>query len=58
VYSRTGKPEVMRIDDIEPPSPKRREVHIRHHAIGVNFIDTYFRSGAYPVSSLSFHAGQ
>jgi len=53
----TGEPEVMRIDDIEPPSPKRGEVHIRHHAIGVNFIDTYFRSGAYPVSSLPFTPG-
>jgi len=47
----------LRIDDIEPPSPSAGEVHIRHHAIGVNFIDTYFRSGAYPVVLASFHAG-
>jgi NADPH:quinone reductase len=53
----TGGPEVMRIDDIEPPSPVRGQVLVRHHAIGVNFIDTYFRSGAYPVPSLPFTPG-
>ena len=53
----TGEPEVMRIEDIEPPSPARGEVHVRNHAIGVNFIDTYFRSGAYPVPSLPFTPG-
>ncbi|HXW71202.1 MAG TPA: quinone oxidoreductase [Methylocella sp.] len=53
----TGAPEVMRIDDIEIPSPGRGEVHIRQHAIGVNFIDTYFRSGAYPVDVLPFVPG-
>ena len=47
----------MRIEDIEPPSPARGEVHLRHHAIGVNFVDTYYRSGAYPVSSLPFTPG-
>ena len=54
----TGEPEVMRIEDIEPPSPARGQVHVRNHAIGVNFIDTYFRSGAYPVAFASLHAGQ
>ena len=53
----TGEPEVMRIEDIEPPSPARGQVHVRHHAIGVNFIDTYFRGGAYPVPSLPFTPG-
>jgi NADPH2:quinone reductase len=53
----TGGPEVMRIEDIEVPSPARGEVHVRHHAIGVNFIDIYFRSGTYPVPVLPFTPG-
>ena len=53
----TGGPEVMRIEDIELPSPLRGQVRVRHHAIGVNFIDIYFRSGAYPVQSLPFTPG-
>jgi NADPH2:quinone reductase len=52
-----GEPEVMRIEDIAVPSPARGEVLVRHHAIGVNFIDIYFRSGSYPVSSLPFTPG-
>jgi NADPH2:quinone reductase len=53
----TGEPEVMRLEDIETPSPARGQVHIRQHAIGVNFIDTYFRSGAYAAPSLPFTPG-
>jgi NADPH2:quinone reductase len=53
----TGAPEVMRIEDIAASLPKRGEVLVRNHAIGVNFIDTYFRSGAYPVASLPFTPG-
>lgn len=52
-----GGPEVMRIEDIEPPAPGRGEVLVRNHAIGVNFIDIYFRSGAYPAPSLPFTPG-
>ncbi len=52
-----GAPEVMRIEDIAVSPPVRGEVLVRNHAIGVNFIDTYFRSGAYPVSSLPFTPG-
>ncbi|MGH6869104.1 MAG: alcohol dehydrogenase catalytic domain-containing protein, partial [Methylocella sp.] len=52
-----GGPEVMRIEDIEVPPPARGEVLVRHHAIGVNFIDIYFRGGAYPVPSLPFTPG-
>ena len=53
----TGEPKVMRIEDIAVPSPARGEVLVRHHAIGVNFIDIYFRSGSYPVSALPFTPG-
>lgn len=44
----TGGPEVLRYVERPRPEPGRGEVLIRAEAIGVNFIDTYFRSGAYP----------
>jgi NADPH2:quinone reductase len=53
----TGAPDVMRIEDIAPRGPERGEVVVRHHAMGVNFIDTYYRSGLYPVPSLPFTPG-
>src|SRR5688572_22905406 len=37
----------MRVADIEPTAPGPNEVRVRHHAIGVNFIDTYHRTGLY-----------
>ncbi len=43
----TGKPEVMRLQDVDLGSPKADQVLLRHTAIGVNFIDTYHRSGLY-----------
>jgi len=52
-----GAPEVMRIEKAAVPPPVRGEVLVRNHAIGVNFIDTYFRSGAYPVPSFPFTPG-
>jgi NADPH:quinone reductase len=53
----TGAPDVTRIEDVAVSLPKRGEVRVRNHAIGINFIDTYFRSGAYPVASLPFTPG-
>ncbi|GBE66078.1 quinone oxidoreductase [Mycobacterium sp. MFM001] len=44
----TGGPEVLRYLDKSRPSPGAGEVLIKAEAIGVNFIDTYFRSGQYP----------
>lgn len=44
----TGGPEVLRYVDKPRPSPGAGEVVIKAEAIGVNFIDTYFRSGQYP----------
>ena len=49
-FARTGGPEVLTLEDIDLPSPRAGEVRVRHTAIGVNFIDTYHRSGLYPVS--------
>ena len=46
----TGGPEVMRLADIELGKPKAGEVRIRHTAIGLNYIDTYHRSGLYPIA--------
>lgn len=46
----TGGPEVLRWTAIELPPPDAGEVRVRHTAIGLNFIDTYFRTGLYPLS--------
>ncbi len=42
-----GGPEVMRLAERDTPTPGANEVRVRHHAIGVNFIDTYHRTGLY-----------
>ncbi|AXS40590.1 quinone oxidoreductase [Breoghania sp. L-A4] len=44
----TGGPEVMRFEDVEVGDPGPGEARVRHGAIGLNFLDTYFRSGLYP----------
>jgi NADPH:quinone reductase len=46
-FSRTGGPEVLEFVDVDVPPPASGEVQIRHTAIGLNFIDTYHRSGLY-----------
>ena len=43
----TGGPEVLRFEDVETPAVAPGLALVRHRAIGVNFIDTYFRSGLY-----------
>lgn len=43
----TGGPEVLSVEQIEVGDPGPGEARVRHTAIGVNFIDTYFRSGLY-----------
>ncbi|HYP57400.1 MAG TPA: quinone oxidoreductase, partial [Beijerinckia sp.] len=52
-----GGPEVMQIEDIELPPPEKGQVLVRNHAIGVNYIDTYHRSGLYPAPSKPFIPG-
>jgi NADPH2:quinone reductase len=44
----TGGPDRLRVDEVDVATPGRGEVQIRQHAIGVNFIDVYFRTGLYP----------
>ena len=46
-FHETGGPEVLRYEDVALAAPKPGEVRVRHTAIGVNFIDTYHRSGLY-----------
>jgi len=45
----TGSPEVLRWESIALEPPQAGEVRVRHTAIGLNFIDTYQRSGLYPL---------
>ena len=44
----TGGPEVMQIEDVEVGDPGPGQVKLRHRAIGLNYIDIYFRQGMYP----------
>ena len=48
-FHNTGGPEVLQLEDVTVPEPGPGQVRIRHSAIGVNFIDTYQRSGLYPL---------
>ena len=49
---RTGGPEVLVWEDVEVAAPAPREVLLRHTAVGLNYIDTYHRSGLYPLPEL------
>jgi len=48
-FARTGGPEVLEMADVEVGEPGPGEARVRNHAIGVNFIDVYFRTGLYPL---------
>lgn len=43
-----GGPEVLKLVDVEVPPPAANEITIRQHAVGLNFIDIYYRTGLYP----------
>jgi NADPH2:quinone reductase len=43
-----GGPEVLTYEEVEVPAPGPGQVRIKNHACGINYIDTYFRSGLYP----------
>jgi NADPH2:quinone reductase len=48
-YHKQGGPEVLQVDDVQVDEPGQGQVRIKHTAIGVNFVDTYQRSGLYPM---------
>ncbi|OFZ85195.1 MAG: quinone oxidoreductase [Betaproteobacteria bacterium RBG_16_66_20] len=48
-YHKQGGPEVLQLDEIQVGDPGAGQVRIRHTAMGVNFVDTYQRSGLYPM---------
>ena len=54
---RTGGPDAMQWEDVELGAPGPGEVRVRHEAVGLNYIDVYFRTGLYPAPSLPFSPG-
>ncbi|HSS64073.1 MAG TPA: quinone oxidoreductase [Gammaproteobacteria bacterium] len=53
----TGGPEVLKWEDVQVGDPGEGEIRVRHAAIGLNYIDVYFRSGLYPGPELPFSLG-
>ena len=53
-----GEPEVMRYEEVAVGEPGPGQIRVRQTAIGVNFIDIYFRSGAYKAAQLPFTPGK
>lgn len=47
-YDQPGGPDVMKCVDVEVGEPQAGQVRIRQHAVGLNYIDIYFRTGLYP----------
>jgi NADPH2:quinone reductase len=52
-----GGPEVLRLEEIPDPAPKEGEVLVRVEAIGLNFIEVYFRAGLYKPAGYPFTPG-
>lgn len=48
-FYEAGEPEVLRYEDVEVGDPGPGQVRIRHVAVGLNYADTYFRNGTYPI---------
>lgn len=53
----TGGPEVMKWEEVEVGEPGAGQVKLRQSAIGLNYIDVYFRTGAYPQEKMPFTPG-
>lgn len=51
-FSRTGDSEVLELVDVTPADPASGEVRVKNEAVGLNFIDIYFRTGLYPAPSM------
>jgi len=51
-FAAPGGPDVLQYVDFQPQDPTANEVQVENKAIGINYIDTYMRSGLYPTASL------
>ena len=49
IIKKNGGPEVLELQDVNVGSPGPDEIKVTNHAIGLNYIDTYHRSGLYPL---------
>ena len=49
IIKKNGGPEVLELDEVNIGSPGSKEIKITNHAVGLNYIDTYHRSGLYPL---------
>ncbi len=49
IINKPGGPEVLELKDVEVGTPGPDEIKVTNHAIGLNYIDTYHRSGLYPI---------
>ena len=49
VIKKNGGPEVLELQEVDIKSPGPDEIKVTNHAIGLNYIDTYHRSGLYPL---------
>ncbi|KAK1419500.1 hypothetical protein QVD17_28672 [Tagetes erecta] len=52
-----GGPQVLKWEDVEIGDPKDGEIRVKNKAIGLNFIDIYFRTGVYKAAALPFTPG-
>ena len=53
-----GGPEVMHWEDVPTPEPGPNEALVKHHAVGLNYIDVYFRTGLYKAPNMPLIIGQ
>lgn len=56
-FKRHGGPDVLELVAFEPTAPGKNEVRVRNEAIGMNFIDIYYREGLYPVNGFPSQLG-
>ena len=49
IIKKNGGPEVLELQEVNVGSPGPNEIKVTNHAIGLNYIDTYHRSGLYPL---------
>ncbi len=49
IIKKNGGPEVFELEEVQVGTPKSNEIKVTNHAIGLNYIDTYHRSGLYPL---------